>query len=845
MKDKKQDIIHILIIVLLVVFYVLITTNFFSYSYGSATDWDCQHWMIPDFFRKQFYETGQLFSNFAPNIGDGQNIYYLSYYGYLSPIVLLSYLLPFVPMKIYIEATSVIGLLASAVLFYLWMKKKYDAKLSFIVTLLFLASTPLLFHSHRHIMFTCYMPFLILALKEVDNKFLKNKAHRFNLRFIIYIFLIIMSNYFFAVSALFAISLYEFHNIFFYHKETHFTDEIKKEIINFIMEMLTAVLMAAVLLLPTFAIILLGRSKSNVDLNFLNLIVPNFNITSLFYGSYATGITLLSFVAVLRNTRSSKYNVLSILILVSLIFPIVSFLLNGTMYIDYKVLIPLIPLIIYDTAHYIKILDDKKKVYDSKYIKYGLYAVAAIYILINITRIETIVFVIELIALSIILNRKDKKKCIMYYAIVLSIASLIINTRTDRLEINTPLNHESGVNIEELNGKYNYRISTNSNILANSNYIEDINYNIGSIYSSTSNAYYKEYYYNFGLEVSQRSLGKLTSTRNVLYNITNGNKYIINSKRGLSVNDDALTIARSNMKPLSLEDYNKLEFPYNMEALYKYIIVDKEVDNAFESDIEEYKGKIELINNKEKLIIKDSIKFSIEEKMPHEKPRIFTVKLDNIKDSDLIIISFDINEVNCPLKDRSININRIKNSIPCKEWKYHNKNTTFHYVVDNYKAKDRLKIKVRPGEYNLTNIKIYTLDFNKVRENIKDINKIDLSIDRKNNNKITGKYESDKDDIVYLQIPYDKGFNIKVNNKKVDYFSINNGMIGFNIKAGLNNIEIEFNAPLLKESKILSLTGIILLIVLFIINLIRKDYQNEFRERNKHNKRKKQKSRVR
>ena len=200
MKDKKQDIIHILIIVLLVVFYVLITTNFFSYSYGSATDWDCQHWMIPDFFRKQFYETGQLFSNFAPNIGDGQNIYYLSYYGYLSPIVLLSYLLPFIPMKIYIEATSVIGLLASAVLFYLWMKKKYDAKLSFVVTLLFLASTPLLFHSHRHIMFTCYMPFLILALKEVDNKFLKNKAHRFNLRFIIYtplcVFRIIMKSNF-------------------------------------------------------------------------------------------------------------------------------------------------------------------------------------------------------------------------------------------------------------------------------------------------------------------------------------------------------------------------------------------------------------------------------------------------------------------------------------------------------------------------------------------------------------------------------------------------------------------------------------------------------------------------
>lgn len=845
MKDKKQDIIHILIIVLLVVFYVLITTNFFSYSYGSATDWDCQHWMIPDYFRKQFYETGQLFSNFAPNIGDGQNIYYLSYYGYLSPIVLLSYLLPFIPMKIYIEAISVIGLLASAVLFYLWMKKKYDSKLSFVVTLLFLASTPLLFHSHRHIMFTCYMPFLILALKEIDNKFIKNKAHRFNCRFIIYMFLIIMSNYFFAVSALFAIALYEFHNIFFYHKETHFTEEIKKEIINFIMEMLTAVLMASILLLPTFAIIMLGRSKSNVDINLLNLVIPYFDITKLFYGSYTTGITLLSFVAVLRNTKSSKYNVLSILILISLIFPVISFFLNGTMYIDNKVLIPLIPLIIYDTAHYIKILDDKKKVYDSKYIKYGLYIAATIFILLNITKLEIVVFIVELIALSIIFRRKDKKKCIIYYAIAISIASLLINTKTDRLEPNLPRKHEEEVNIEELKDDYNYRVTTNDNILANTNYIENINYNIGSIYSSTSNAYYKEYYYKFGLEVSQRSLGKLTSTRNVLYNITNSNKYLVGEKRGLSVNEDALSIARSNMQMLSLEDYNKLEFPYNMEALYKYLIVDKKVDNTFESDIEEYKGTIELKNKKEIITIKDSIKFKIEEHMPHEKHESYEVNLSVIKDSDLLIISFDINEVSCPFGDRSISINKIKNSISCKEWKYHNKNTTFHYVVDNYKDKDRLRVRISPGEYEITNIKVYTLDYNKVKDNIKDIKKIDLSIDRKNNNKITGKYESDKDDIVYLQIPYDNGFNIKVNDKKVDYFIINNGMIGFNINKGTNNIEIEFNAPLLKESMILSLIGLLLFIVLFIINLIRKDYQNEYRERNKHNKRKKQKSRTR
>ena len=112
MKNKKKDLINIAIIILFILVYATLVTKFFSSFYGSTTDWDCQHWIIPDYFRKLFYSTHNLFNNFALNIGDGQNIYYLSYYGYLSPIVLFSYLLPFVPMRIYIEVISILGLIS-------------------------------------------------------------------------------------------------------------------------------------------------------------------------------------------------------------------------------------------------------------------------------------------------------------------------------------------------------------------------------------------------------------------------------------------------------------------------------------------------------------------------------------------------------------------------------------------------------------------------------------------------------------------------------------------------------------------------------------------------------------
>ena len=37
--------------------------------FGSKVDWISQHSVIPDYFRQQFYETGELFPEFALNLG--------------------------------------------------------------------------------------------------------------------------------------------------------------------------------------------------------------------------------------------------------------------------------------------------------------------------------------------------------------------------------------------------------------------------------------------------------------------------------------------------------------------------------------------------------------------------------------------------------------------------------------------------------------------------------------------------------------------------------------------------------------------------------------------------------
>ena len=104
-------------------FLLILFTLFFCWLFcgrygvfGSKVDWISQHSVFPDYFRQQFYDTGDFFPEFAAGIGGGQNIYNFAYYGLYSPVFLLSYLLPFVKMSDYLIAASFTCLASAVVL---------------------------------------------------------------------------------------------------------------------------------------------------------------------------------------------------------------------------------------------------------------------------------------------------------------------------------------------------------------------------------------------------------------------------------------------------------------------------------------------------------------------------------------------------------------------------------------------------------------------------------------------------------------------------------------------------------------------------------------------------------
>ncbi len=308
--------------------------------FASTSDWFCQHSVFPDYFRRQFYQTGDFFPEFAPGIGGGQNIYHFSYYGLYNPVLLLSYLLPFVKMSDYLIAASIISLLASVLLFYYWLKSHdFSTEICLAASVLFLLAGPMIYHSCHQIMFVNYMPFLCLALIGTDRYWKHGTRGLYTLG----IFLMILTSFYFAIGGILAVLLYGLSR---YQKQI-----LKRTLLGLFVPVAAAALASGILLAPTgFA--LLARSGGSHAFDLSRLLVPDISVTHFAYSGYGVGLTagilMVLFVGLTYPHLGER--LLSAGCLILFLVPAFSWLLNGGLYIRDKSLIPFLPVLCYLAA---------------------------------------------------------------------------------------------------------------------------------------------------------------------------------------------------------------------------------------------------------------------------------------------------------------------------------------------------------------------------------------------------------------------------------------------------------------------------------------------------------------
>ena len=794
--------------------------------FGAKVDWLSQHSVLPDYFRQQFYATGKFFPEFAANLGGGQNIYHFAYYGLYSPLILPSYLLPFVKMSDYIMAVSITGLTASVLLFYYWLKsRKTDTGTAFILSLMFLLAGPMIGQYSGQIMFVDYMPFLCLALIGVDRYFEQEKSGLFTVS----VFLMIITSFYFSIGGMLSLVLYGLHRYFEQREGNRVAvRSFLRDGLCFVRSMILAVLMSGFFLVPTALALTGGRSKEQ-NTSFASFFIPQITVERFAYSIYGIGLTTLVITVLLTGLLYRKVyeKVLTYGCVIVLVIPVFAYLLNGGLYIRDKVFIPFLPLLCYLIGIYLEKCRKKELSFIAGIVPYIITTIF-VYIARNqfvskgigksiwkVLLAESILFLICYV-LYCALKRyhKETKEILMLALPSVICLAVTMNTfyqmKPDRYvsrklyrDVTGEQNRQAVKEALKDDGYYRTeQKGSDDENAADLNRIWDVEQNITSIYSSAYNPDYHTFRQKtFGLEEPFRNGMMQSVSKNPVFQRMMGVRYIVSDSdvpgytlvkkcgtTGIYQNKDAAPVMYATDRVMTEEEYKKLAFPYNQTAFLEYAVVGEHTESSDQNIMTAYEPvSLKMANNR--------TTGGAEQK---------TIQQEGQK--QILFLRFRVDNAH-PNKDVAVWINGIRNKLSAKDHVYYNENKTFTYAVPLKDGEDNISVTFGKGKYRLRHVQAY---LGSLPERSELLYQSEIQVDKKQteDNVIQGTIHVKKDGWFITSIPYDKHFKIYIDGKETEIQKVNTAFLGCKIESGNHEVKIIYHAPGTTTGKVLSLIGI-------------------------------------
>ena len=736
---KKRDKFYITILFILPILFVLCVSTYSMY--GSKLDWLSQHVSLADYFR----QTKQLLPDSFENLQGQTNAFSFSYYGLLRPDVLISYLFLNVPTSFFIISYATLLWSFTGGLCYYWLRNKgYKDTICFFSSICCICAN-CFFQSHQQIMFVEILPFLFLSLILID----KNKRQWISLCICMALF----HNYFYTPGMILILLLYDY--------DQH------KTIKNMIVPIVLGVGFGAVLWLPT-GYLIINNHKSVVQTNLFNLFVPNLTLKGLVYDSYGCGLTVISWMALFQGIQFEKTKKLSILLIFMFVFPIFSYILNGTLYARTKILVLCLPLVLMILAHW---LQERK-------LNKGLLVLAGLFLC---TKTMFLGLLVALVFIGYYFM--DKKECLMMYALIpiIVFTGLNYNQCLDLKLYNSMYSKDKQTLIQRNDLKQ--RTADLDQVGYSVNRIYDLKEKKASSYTSTSNSLYNTFVYDIiKSPISQSNRTIITDSENYLYlsmmSVQNvfskdsdlyGYKEVdIKGKYKLLKNKNVFPMVYVTNDTLSESKYDKLFYPYNLDTIYNRTIVNGETSK-------DYVSKMKLVKNLDQSIV-----------IHNKKKTKKTIPIDFDATQKMVCIDFDVK--NYTNKKVSISINGMKNTLSKKHSVYPNGNKHFTYILSK-KTLKQFDVTLSKGKYKISNIRVYTCDMDVFDRKVTKIKSL------KTDSIFKGKVTTPKDGYLVTSYPYEKGYEIYIDGKKQNVEIVNKAFVGCKIKKGSHIITIQFHAP--------------------------------------------------
>ncbi len=759
-KLNKKDYIYLSISIISFILLVFLVTDS-TFLYASSTNQE--YIKYANYFRNLFYDTKDFFPDFALYINNGINIYNLVEYGFLSPIIFISYMLPFISMSTYIVISTIALTIISTILLYRFLHNhKYSSEVCFISSSIYILSTSITYNTHNNLVLINYMPFLILSLMGVDKIYKDNKSYLL----IISLFLSLMTNLKYSLLSIIVILIYSLYKYLTRMNKPTLKTFIARTL-SIIGPILVSLLCSSILLIPYIFLNIDNQPITESIVNLKELLLPNINTNNILYSSLGIGLTSIVLLSIINIFKKNKANiVLGTILSMLVIFNIFKYSLSN-------VLTPFLPLYILVISEFIKDLFNKKL--NPKQIVIPIIIITILISLYNY-RINRFTLDILILFISILLYYLTNKKLLF---IIPVLSFIFINAYTINIDNNLPLKsvyENEQVTVSEL----------------------------------TSNISY-----------SDQNFYRITSNNNLIQNLLLNNKYIVTKEQPLIgykqvsqleehyiyTNDNTLPIGFSTSNIMSYEDYELLEKQTKQEALLNVIVTDKVSNNKFIPTIEKinieeiFKGKI----NKNGIV-----------NISTKEPLKLTYKLPKKYQDKIIFISFIVNNNK---SNTSIKINNITKNLSITN--PYQTQEQVEYVLAN-QNQDNITISFEPGTYNISNFETYILDIANLDKAIKNFDKLIVNPIKKKEEILNGKINVLKDGYFMFSIPYAKGYKITLDNELVDYERVDENYIGFPITTGTHKVSISFNAPGKTLGIILTIIGFITTGVIIYLEKMKK-----------------------
>lgn len=823
-------------------YLLLLTAVFFVLVYlfvpegavfGSNTDWMSQHAALAETLRDACLEQKTVLPDFLW-LGGGSNVYEFSYYGYLRPDILLGCLLPDVPMLYVLIGCMMACILCSGLLGYaLLIQNRMEPLIAFLGSVL-LMTAGCFFQAHRQVMFVNYIPYELLALLLLPKLIKKGKYTLFTLM----VTLVILNSFYYSITVL-AVLVWRMYEI----------GRGKKKWFLFFRSMAVGIGLAGVLLLPT-ALVLLEHRRQGAAEEALQLFKPDLSLEGLLYQPYGMGLTLVALYALLAGLAVKTLRKRSVFLLISVLFPVVSYVLNGMLYARPKILIPLLPLVILQTAEILQmILSRRFRIRIWPELLFGVLIYAGGVVFLPEYKDGIVLDVVLLTAVLCLLRFYNRRRVYCMLLVAPFVCSVYTSRQDDFVAEGEWVSPFTGEELQQAAQDPWARMDGMEEPLISANRLLFPQQKTSTMYSSISNEEYSNWFFNImRMPVRINNRVAMLCEVNPFEEYLMGVRYLQTTKDKVPVgyeiiasngdsviaeNESVLPLAWFSSSTMGEEEFSRLSFPWSLEALVNHTVVEDSfsgtvgtVSDAEKASEEGAGPEGSLIQERTPLFsdVQRSEGIKMEKKdgrvcVNAEKAGKLTLTLDEPVRDQIVILEFDVkssqgNRV-------TIDVNGVRNRLSSAHAAYPNQNTRFTYylTVPEGESLDSLEISLCKGEYELSEFRWYEYPVDALQK--EDAVPAELGTPDKGAI-LAGEVQAGSDGYFVTSIPYQRGFRLLVDGKEVPVEKVNTAFVGAKMKAGTHQVELRFVPPGKKVGLAVSAAALYLLIFCPVWDKIRK-----------------------